>query len=63
VNDDLFIREIISIEPDDGGSKITLACEHMIWCALEPVYQGGKMYCSICLHEFLERLRKQQRPA
>jgi hypothetical protein len=58
-----FEREIRSMEPDNGGSRITLECGHVIWCVLEPVYEGGKMYCAICLHDFLERLKTQQRPA
>lgn len=56
-------REIVYMVPDDGGSIITLACGHVIWCALEPVYAAGKMYCAACVHEFLDQLKAKQRPA
>jgi hypothetical protein len=56
-------RAIVNMEPDDGGSIITLACGHVIWSTLEPVYSAGKMYCAICVNEFVEQLRANQRPA
>jgi hypothetical protein len=56
-------RQIVKFEDDDGGSRITLACGHVIWAAIEPVYQGGSMYCAECLHTLLEQVRKTQRRA
>jgi hypothetical protein len=55
-------KDILSMEPEDGGSRVTLRCGHMIWVALEPIYLGGKMYCCQCLGELLEQVRQKQRP-
>ncbi len=53
-------REIVSMEPDNGGSRITLACGHVVWSPIDPIYDG-KMYCAICVHQMLDQIKSGQR--
>ena len=64
INETLYERrQIVKWEGEDDGSRLTLSCGHVVWTPLEPVYQGGSIYCGECLNMFVEQLRKTQRRA
>jgi hypothetical protein len=56
-------KDIISMQLEDGGSRVTLECGHVIWVALEPVYLSGRnlFYCGACLGDLLQQVRQRQR--
>jgi len=58
VNDD-FTRCVASIEPDGGGSLVTLSCGHVLWCAIAPAEIGTlkTVYCAMCLCNYLDSRR------
>lgn len=56
-------RQIVSIDPDDGGSMVKLVCGHLIWCALPPsefkrTLSKESMYCSSCVFDYLESVKR-----
>jgi hypothetical protein len=52
-------KDIRTITPEDGGSRITLACGHRLWIALAPQDLGPRMYCSWCLDRLLQQVRNR----
>jgi hypothetical protein len=52
-------KDIIGMQLEDGGSRVTLECGHVIWVASEPV--GDRLYCGACLDDLLQQVRQRQR--